>query len=536
MPTLRLRFPGGRYHATPEGHHVNEGLVEWPPSPWRLLRALIASGYATLRWTEIPSAARSLVEALATSLPRYRLPPVSIAHSRHYMPVGVLGKDGEKTTLVFDTWANVGEGEVQVKWDCVLETGQARMLAQLAGNLGYLGRSESWVECEANIDDAAFEADAYPHVDGEHPGPGWNQVSVLAAERPASYREWREERVRSMMSRFPALPAGSKKPAKPVLKLREKAEEGVRSYPADLLDALQWDTSRWKAFHWGRAPGARTVLYWLRTETSRVVSARGMARPEPPSVTTMLLALCSPGRGNSVLPLMGRALPQAEMLHRALIARVASGRRVDCPELTGRSEDGRPLEGHRHAHVFPVDLDHDGHLDHFVLHAPMGLGSGAQEAVRSLRRTWMKGGVGELRVALAGQGGLEALRALSSPLSQGIVALLGPKSGARIWHSCTPLVLPRYLKAHGRNTLEGQVNAELASRALPGATVTLLPWDDATRPMRHAVRVRRPPAKGPPVDAGFAVRLEFEVPVHGPLALGYGSHFGLGMFGSVEGS
>ena len=28
MPTLRLQFPGGRYHATPWGHHVNEGLVE----------------------------------------------------------------------------------------------------------------------------------------------------------------------------------------------------------------------------------------------------------------------------------------------------------------------------------------------------------------------------------------------------------------------------------------------------------------------------------------------------------------------------
>jgi CRISPR-associated protein Csb2 len=41
VPTLRLRFPGGRYHATPWGHHVNEGQVEWPPSPWRLLRALM---------------------------------------------------------------------------------------------------------------------------------------------------------------------------------------------------------------------------------------------------------------------------------------------------------------------------------------------------------------------------------------------------------------------------------------------------------------------------------------------------------------
>ena len=40
--TLKLTFPAGRYHATPWGRHVNEGVPEWPPSPWRLLRALVA--------------------------------------------------------------------------------------------------------------------------------------------------------------------------------------------------------------------------------------------------------------------------------------------------------------------------------------------------------------------------------------------------------------------------------------------------------------------------------------------------------------
>ena len=43
MPVIiKLTFPAGRYHATPWGRHVNEGVPEWPPSPWRLLRALVA--------------------------------------------------------------------------------------------------------------------------------------------------------------------------------------------------------------------------------------------------------------------------------------------------------------------------------------------------------------------------------------------------------------------------------------------------------------------------------------------------------------
>ena len=43
MPIIKLNFPAGRMHATPWGRHVNEGAVEWPPSPWRILRALVAT-------------------------------------------------------------------------------------------------------------------------------------------------------------------------------------------------------------------------------------------------------------------------------------------------------------------------------------------------------------------------------------------------------------------------------------------------------------------------------------------------------------
>src|SRR5260370_35898748 len=121
MPTVLLRFPAGRYHATPWGHHVNEGLVEWPPSPWRLLRSLIACGYPTQGWTEVSPIGRTLIESLAATLPRYRLPPASLAHSRHFMPIGVLENGREKTTLVFDAWADVGDGALAVRWDCSLD-------------------------------------------------------------------------------------------------------------------------------------------------------------------------------------------------------------------------------------------------------------------------------------------------------------------------------------------------------------------------------------------------------------------------------
>jgi CRISPR-associated protein Csb2 len=181
-----------------------------------------------------------------------------------------------------------------------------------------------------------------------------------------------------------------------------------------------------------------------------------------------------------------------------------------------------------------LDLDRDGHLDHILIYAPMGLGPNAQRAVRALKRTWTKGGVGELQLALAGQGEPEHLRALPPSLQTGVTALLGPRGGARVWTNVTPFVPPRYRKARGANTLEGQVLAELASRGLPAASVEVLPWNDETREMRHSVRVRRYPAKPPPVDMGFALRLTLDRPIKGPLTLGYGAHFGLGSFLALD--
>ena len=149
--SLAFRFPAGRYHATPFGHHVNEGLIEWPPSPWRLLRALISIGYTSGAWNGDgpPDVARSLIENLASELPHYRLPPAVGAHSRHYMPIGVLDPKTkiEKTTLVFDTWARVEDQELVATWrDVILGDAERSMLVGLTERLNYLGRSESWVE------------------------------------------------------------------------------------------------------------------------------------------------------------------------------------------------------------------------------------------------------------------------------------------------------------------------------------------------------------------------------------------------------
>lgn len=549
MPlALAFRFVAGRYHATPWVHHVNEGLIEWPPSPWRLLRALLSVGYTSGAWNSAgpPAAARSLMEKLSAETPRYFLPPAIGTHSRHYMPIGVLDSKTkiEKTTLVFDTWAQVEDQELVATWrNTRLDDAELFILGILTGRLNYLGRSESWVEGRVMVDGEAIpEMNCFPERCRETPGRGWEQVALLVPMGASDFEAWRVARLEEALANLP-LPEG-RKPAKKLLSERAKA---VAPYPTDLLACLQKDTTWLRSHGWNWPPGSRRVFYWRRVDAVSVGAPKlkTAARPER-RVEAALLSLTNASRNDHALPPIIRALPQAELLHRALVA-IATRNGVPPPELSGRDEKRRPLRGpHEHAHINPLDLDGDGHLDHILIWAPMGLGAKAQAAIRHARRTFTKGGLEPLRLALVGTGALQDLIGLPERYGQRIARIAGP---ALVWQSVTPFVPPRYVKAGGKNTLEGQIRAELRSRRFPepNAVHPLAPIlrdrGDAT-PANKSARERgeapwsrfrhfkfaRRRGPGPPIACGFAIRLEFEQPVNGPIAIGYGSHFGLGLF------
>lgn len=537
MPTLLLRFAAQGYHATPWGHHVNEGLVEWPPSPWRLLRALIATGYAKLLWPADgpPPPARSLIAKLAATLPVYRLPAASGAHSRHYMPLAALEKGRERTTLVFDTWARTGDGCLAVRWqDVHLSADEVAILERLVEGLSYLGRAESWVEGALVGDDQPQPdgSEALPCAERERHRPGWEQVPLLAAVPEEDYAVWRAEAIAEAQAE-----AGVDRARKKLSKADEMKLANIESaYPGDILACLQVRTSWLRARGWSQPPGSRKVLYWRRAEALEGSAAGPQTRSrQAPPIKAMLLAIATSSGNRSALPSITRTLPQAELLHRALnlhASRIAGHSSV----LSGRDEHRRPLHDlHRHAHLLHLDLDGDGHLDHVLVWAPMGLDASAQAAVRAVRHTFTKGGTAPLRLAVAATGSLEVLTKMHEPFGRSLGRLVGLNS---VWRSLTPFVPPRHLKRSGHNTLEGQVAAELASRCLPrpDQVVVLDAHSEAVaRRSRHFVRARRH-GPAPPIDCGFMLDLHFAEPVGGPVTLGYGSHFGLGLFATKEGA
>ena len=526
--SLAFRFLARRYHATPFGHHVNEGLIEWPPSPWRLLRALISVGYTSGVWDGegLPLAARSLLEKLSEELPSYHLPPAVGTHSRHYMPIGVLdGKTKmQKTTLVFDTWTRVGDEAMTVKWEDVrLDHGEAAILQALTQRLNYLGRSESWVECRVMAaSEAAPATNCFPEPAGEAPGRGWEQVALLAPTSASCFSSWRDEQLGKALANLQP-PEGRR----PSATLRGKREEEAAPFPADLLDSLHKDTNWWRFHGWSQPPGSRRVFYWRRSDAIVVGAPKAKRKvPTGPRIDAMLLSLTNASRNDHALPPVTRTLAQADLLHRTLVGTAARAG-LPPPEITGCDAARCPLRGpHEHAHINPLDLDGDGHLDHILIWARMGIGPKAQAAVRAVRRTYAKG-VGEpLRLVVAAAGDLRDLSLLPDRSGEAIVAITGTAS---VWQSATPLVLPRGMKRRGKRTLDGQVRAALRARGFPDPISVQAIDQRHQRRFRHYVLCReRGPA--PPFVRGFALRLEFEGPVCGPIALGYGSHFGLGLF------
>lgn len=234
-------------------------------------------------------------------------------------------------------------------------------------------------------------------------------------------------------------------------------------------------------------------------------------------------------------PSVQQTLRVGESIHRAWVARVAGGGHVDAPELTGQNRFGQPLSGqHEHSHVLPVDLDDDGELDHVVIYVPMGMSTRVLDGLSNLLEIFRAGG--GVWFGLRRQSQREAEQVM-----QHFCRMSGSKSddgghlGSREWISWTPFVAPRYIKPRGRNTLEGQLRDELSSRGFRSGAedvecVALALGRDYFGGFELS---RREGRSSPPARLGYSIRLRFREPVLGPLVLGYGSHFGLGLFRAV---
>lgn len=347
--TIEFRFPWGLYHATPWSRSANEGVVEWPPAPWRILRALYAA------WmTHSPHLGADVVEPLLARLgdpPSFVLPEHTEAHTRHYMP-GVQHLNGVKTDTdkTLDTFAVMRRGAcVWVTWPVDLTAGEIEVLDELLHGVRYLGRAESIVEARVVVspDDGHVVA----------PNPDGSGEPVLAPDFTSS-------------------------PVSTLTVTTSAVRKARRLLPA----------------------GTRVVFYDRPAVVSTVRRSRRSS--SPPTVTAVRLAVAGP-----VAPSRYLAVAFGSLLHAAAVKRfdeLTNG--ASSPALSGRGEDRQPLKGeHRHGHYLALpgrdDLSDRG-LGSLLVWTPAGLTPEEVEALGAIRALYPDRfeGMGKRRLLMTAAG------------------------------------------------------------------------------------------------------------------------------------
>ena len=485
MLAIKFNFTAKRYHATQWGRHVNEGVLEWPPSPWRLLRGMVATWRRTLH--EIPSErVVPILEALASEYPKFHLPPASTGHTRHYMPYNEGTR--ERTTLVIDSFVAVCPGKslfaVWPKLD--MDAAQREDLGAILRNMPYLGRAESWVE--ASLASDCPEINSMPLEDGALPEGDWEIAQTLMPRSPVKLEDL--ERETSTLRR-----SGRIDP------------EGAQWWPYIRKRDCFTEFRSGRAQTRGRGTGATVVRFAMD--------------------------------GNP-LPMGYDALRWGELARKAAMAQY--GRRNEgrnSEMLSGKDDSGKPLSGqHRHAFYLPTDEDGDGRLDHLTVWTPVGLDERAFRAVASVEELNRGGGRDPVRLAYLAHGTEDEFRGVSPMFEK-----------SKRWRSLTPYVLPRHVKFRGprdeKRMVDGpadQIRREVSLRYPDGPSLVHTEVErDRKKPIApirigrfngfrpfEFFRYRR--GGGSNGGGAFNFTLELETPVCGPVALGFACHYGLGLF------
>lgn len=519
MTVLELSFPAGRYHATPWGRHVNEGAIEWPPSPWRIVRALMATWHLKAKDEIAEPVLRSLAKQLSV-LPRFHLPRAATSHTRHYMP----GKGTDKPK-VFDTFVQISPDDpVLVVWNVDLPETERSALKKLADRLGYFGRAESLVVARLLEGEAEFHQaitprhrEAAPLRSNDPLPPKSDLVRLLAPMAHGDYAAW----CRQFMAKAEAALDPKLKPA--------ERKRTLPHVPNDLFAALHADTGDLQAEGWNLPPGAEFVDY-TRREDAFALAIRPLSRRKESFPTVARFAVVS-----AVAPRITQAVSIGDRVHDALCKWSDQGH-GRAAVFTGHNEGGKPSADHQHAHIFCEANGPRDAVTHVTVWAPMGFDEAACLALRRLNKVWGHGGH-DLRLVL---------HAIGQPGEFPDCALF---AASKVWRSITPFVSTQHAKSYrdGRPKIgadgwqQGSAAHDLLrflKRHPHGAGATIRQLDERERPYRFGCRslrslqfqTRREGGGARGNGSGSAFEINFSQPVSGPIALGYGAHFGLGLF------
>lgn len=473
MISVSFKFDLGRYHGTPWRANVNDGAIEWPPSPWRVMRSMIAPLFVDAGLADFREDGLAAVGELARSdPPKFHLPRGVPAHTRHYFPSL---STGGKTALVIDGFmATTPDAELLVSWNTDLSAQQEEALKRACSCIRYLGRSESLCTVELIEDPVDSTLVASPLTDAESVERG--DIVHLLAVAPDD--------------------------PDPVSTLTT-SPDGVRSKRLKL------------------PPGSIEVPYLVPTAPDQ---AKGASRIKPDRPTIAIYRL----RGG--FPGLKDAVVVGEELRRKMQSAFDSrGESRRSPTFSGHGPDGKRLDQHQHAHYLSLPGREPRLIERLAIWAPEGFGDEEVEAIARAAREKLKlpGDSEPIEIGLV---------ALGDATTLDLPTLNGPsRTWESVTPFALPR-FPKRRGGRMVETAEDQVIRELGARtgASGESLATSLSRVESIKADWNQFRSSRASGSNRRNHITIGLRLVFDEPVSGPLSLGALSHFGLGLFEAVD--
>ncbi|MGA2260043.1 MAG: type I-U CRISPR-associated protein Csb2 [Acidobacteriota bacterium] len=495
-------FPLGRFHATRWNQNPFEDPYgEWPPSPWRLLRALAARWIQYSRETgdEDRQARDELLRVLAAEVPGFFIPTLTLKGLpwRQYQPSEIKFSKKKEIpevkkavrSLVLDNYRAIPRGEpIYWIWPSLRLNGtQEILLRELLSRVLYFGRSESF--CQFGISDVAEDvavnctllasSDRGVPVLVANPGVDLDIAVLLAATDDK-------------------------------LIARRRIPPGTSWYYAQVPQCPAFRPTESPMFDF---PDKLTVIQF---------ALGGRVYPPP----ELWVKITERFRGRVLRLYARRVTGNVKAAYRDL----TSLQRNEIGFLSGKDAEGRALEGHRHAH-FALWPDVNGLPTRLICWRNTPFLAAELNALLSASErpySWETGSA-DWTVRLV-------------PLPFETPPPSGFDAESTSWVSATPFVVPgnrRRFRANGRarpgETTERLIVKLLRKSQFP-EPVAVIPMDDTNGAHwvlvheSYTERKRRSSERSTVFRLGCKVRITFPHPVRGPICLGHSSHFGLGLF------
>ena len=499
---LRQEFPLGRFHATPwRVNPFDDPHGEWPPSPWRLVRAVTARWRQWARETEQePDVAKleQLQAALCKSTYAFHLPADARKGSplRQYHPTEFGWRPAAKkkagtrsygTSIVQDNyWCVPPESPVWwfIEGDDWTDELQ-ELLAQCLERTIYFGRAETLTRIRI----AGYCDDI--------PTPNCTLVDKRAA------------------GAVPVLSPLSEATRDDIERTTDNPEAVKRTAPPGAQWLYAKRPPRPESRERRRVPAHRPDCHLVQLAIGWNVA------PDPSAI----VRLTSRFRGAVLRELLRLKTGDAS----ATWTRVDKSIREAVADMAGKNANGEPLKGHRHTE-FLAWCEDDQPTRILIWRGPRAFDADEQEAI-------LLAAARDVSWAAAGSDS-EEWKVRLVPLDREVPPPPGfDATASKVWESVTPYVPPRHHlrggKERERESIAEQISRELQRRGITESVEAEL----VGYPLWVSVHVpRRESNKRAFIGhrRGQMIRLRFAAPVTGPIRLGHSSSFGLGLFRRVK--